>query len=219
MLLSYGFERTVDAGTLVARAGDHVSEILVVTRGELELKAHVHGARLTAGVLRAGGVFADIPFLLGAPTSYDAIASRETDVITLSGTMWTQLVASSPSLALRWMTSIARRLDDDRRRLVMITSRPLIAQVAYLLVSMCESDRNGAPVVMLSQSTIAQLLGARRQSVTRAVSALRSDGLITTRYGSISLVDPPGLRRLMGGDPLPERRHEAAPVTTRRSPA
>lgn len=203
LLLSYGRERTVDTGTVLARAGTDVREILVVTRGELELKAHVQGARVTAGVLRAGGVFADIPFLLGSPTSYDAIASRESDIIALSGTMWTQLMASSPSLALRWTTSIARRLDEDRRRLVMITSRPLIAQVAYLLVSMCENDDNGAPVVKLSQSTIAQLLGARRQSVTRAMSVLRNAGLIQTAYAAISLRDPPALRRLMGGDPLP----------------
>lgn len=203
LLLAHGHERTVDSGTVLARAGDPVSEILVVSRGELELKARVDGARVTAGVLRTGGVFADIPFLIGAPTSYDAIASRETDVIAVSGAMWTQLMASSPPLALRWMTSIARRLDEDRRRLVVITSRPLIAQIAYLLVSMCESDDDGAPVVRLSHSTIAQLLGARRQSVTRTVSVLRNEGLIQTTYGAILLVDPPGLRRLMGGDPLP----------------
>lgn len=203
LLASYGHERTVDAGTVVAHAGDPVSQIQVVTGGELELKARVDGARVTAGVVRAGGVIADIPFLMGAPMPYDAVASRETDLIVVPGAMWTQLVGSSSSLGLRWMTSLARRLDDERRRLLVVTSRPLIGQIAYLLLSLSESGPDGVPVVRLSQSTIAQLLGARRQSVTRAVSELRNDGLIQTAYGSVLLLDAPGLRRVMGGDPLP----------------
>lgn len=54
-------------------------------------------------------------------------------MISLSRQRWAQLLTSSPLLSLRWMTSIARRLDDDRRRLVVVTSKPLVSQVAYLL--------------------------------------------------------------------------------------
>ncbi len=71
------------------------------------------------------------------------------------------------------MTSIARRLDDDRRRLVVVTSRPLIAQVAYLLLDLHEGDVGRRYVARLSHTTIAHLLGARWQSVTRVVRELR----------------------------------------------
>lgn len=71
--------------------------------------------------------------LLGNPMPFDAVASRDTELVALSRRRWTELLASSPSLSMRWMTSIARRLDDDRRRLVVVTSKPLVSQVAYLL--------------------------------------------------------------------------------------
>ncbi len=203
-----GTTRTVPAGSVIAHAGQLVSEVQVVTRGELELKARVDGHRVTMAVVRAGGVIADIPLLIDAPMPYDAVATRETDVIAVSRRMWTQLLTSSPSLALRWMSSIARRLDDDRRRLVMVTCKPLIAQVAYLLITMCESDQTGRPVARLSHATIAHLLGARRQSVTRVVAELRAHGLIETRYGETLLLDPEGLRRVMGDDPLPRGADE-----------
>jgi len=139
---------------------------------------------------------------------YDAIASRDTELIALSRQPWTDLLAASPSLALRWMTSIARRLDDDRRRLVVVTSKPLLAQVAYLLLEMQEPDPGGVLEVRLSHATLAQLLGARRQSVTRALGELRARALIQSRYGATVLVDPAGLREVMGAAPLPTAEPE-----------
>ncbi len=154
-------------------------------------------------VVRAGGVIADIPVLLDTPMPYDAVASRDTELLALPRERWTALLAASPTLSLRWMTSIARRLDDDRRRLVVVTSRPLVEQVAYLLTDLAEDDPAGSPVVRLSHATLADLLGARRQSVSRAVGVLRERGLVATRYGVTALLDPDGLRAASGPEPLP----------------
>jgi len=94
-------------------------------------------------------------------------------MISLSRQRWAQLLTSSPLLSLRWMTSIARRLDDDRRRLVVVTSKPLVSQVAYLLPDLAESGLGQQRVVRLSHTTMSHLLGARRQSITRVIAHLR----------------------------------------------
>jgi CRP-like cAMP-binding protein len=192
-----------DAGTVVAASGSRVTHVQVVSQGELELRARLDEGRATMAVVRTGGVIADIPLLLNAPMPFDAIASRDTECIALSRRRWTELLTSSPDLALRWMTSIARRLDDDRRRLVVVTSKPLIGQVAYLLLDLVETGPTGVPVVALSHTTIAHLLGARRQSVTRVIGELRRRGLVEPRYGSTVLLDTDGLREVMGSEPLP----------------
>lgn len=92
---------------------------------------------------------------------FDAIASRDTEMVELSRERWMVLLQSSPSLSMRWMRSIARRRDDDRRRLLVITSRPLIAQIAYLLLDLAEPDASGKRVLRLSHGTIAHLIGLR----------------------------------------------------------
>ncbi|MDQ3423257.1 MAG: cyclic nucleotide-binding domain-containing protein [Actinomycetota bacterium] len=132
--------RYASAGTVVAAAGAHVTTVQIVVDGELELMTRSESGRATMAVVRSGGVIADIPLLLGAPMPFDAVASRETQCIALSKQRWNELLTTNATLALRWMTSIARRLDDDRRRLVVVTSRPLIAQVAYLLLDLQEGD-------------------------------------------------------------------------------
>jgi CRP-like cAMP-binding protein len=202
-LRALGTVRHAGAGTVVAASGAKVTQIQVVGTGELELRARLDEGRATMAVVRTGGVIADIPLLLNAPMPFDAIASRDTELITLSRQRWTELLTSSPDLALRWMASIARRLDDDRRRLVVVTSKPLVGQVAYLLLDLAEDGPAGDRVVRLSHTTIAHLLGARRQSVTRVVGQLKRRGLVAARYGHTVLLDPAGLREVMGSEPLP----------------
>jgi len=202
-LRKVGTARFVEHGTLVASAGTAATHVQVVAEGELELMARQDGGRTTMSVIRSGGVIQDIPVLLGTPQPFDAVASRDTEMIALSRQRWMQLLAASPSLSLRWMASIARRLDDDRRRLVVVTTKPLISQVAYLLLDLAESDPHGRRVVRLSHTTLSHLLGARRQSVTRVVARLRGQGLVRTAYGVTVLLDEDGLREVMGRDPVP----------------
>lgn len=202
-LRKIGTVRHVAVGTVVAAAGSAATHVQVVADGELELIARTDGGRVTTAVVRPGGVILDIPMLLGHPMPFDAVASRESEMVSLSRQRWGTLLHSSPTLALRWMASIAQRLDADRRRLVVMTSKPLIAQVAYLLLDLAETDPAGRGVVRLSHTTLGHLLGVRRQSVTRVVAQLRRSGLIATRYGATELVDPDGLRGLVGSEPLP----------------
>ncbi len=203
-LREVGTVRYADAGMLVAAAGSRATHVQVVADGELELMARLDSGRTTMAMVRRGGVIQDIPMLLGKPMPFDAIATRDTEMIALSRQRFTELLHSSPTLAIRWMTSIARRLDEDRRRLVVITSKPLIGQVAYLLLDLGEADAAGRCVVRLSHTTLAQLLGARRQSVTRVMAELRAQGLVSTTYGVTVVDDPDGLREVMGAQPLPQ---------------
>ena len=154
-------------------------------------------------VVRAGGVIGEIPLLLNAPMPFDAIASRDTECTALSRQRWTELLTSSSDLALRWMASTARRLDEDRRRLVVVRSKPLIGQAAYLLLTLAEEGPGGEPVVQLRHATMAHLLGARRQSITRVVGELKRRGLIESRYGHTVLRGRAGLQAVMGTQPLP----------------
>ena len=201
-LRELGTMRSVEPGELVLAAGSRVTHVLVVVHGELDLMARLDTGRSTMSVVRRGGVLADIPMLLDVPMPFDAVATESTDLIALSRQPWMNLVTSRPALCLRWMSSIARRLDNDRRRLVMVQSRPLIAQVAYLLLDLADHDDEDVPRVRLSQATMAQLLGARRQSVTRVFSELRERGLIETGYATTTILDENGLTELMGPSPL-----------------
>jgi CRP-like cAMP-binding protein len=202
-LRQFGLAQHVPAGAVVASAGSPINHVQVVVTGQLQLCARVHGRRVPALVVRSGGVISDIPLLLDAPMPYDAVTTQESEIIRLTSGRWMRMLSSNQSLCLRWMQSMARRLDDDRRRLLVVTTRQLPAQVAYLLLEMAEPGDDGRPGVHLTQETIAHLLGARRQSVTRVLCGLREEGCIASRYGATVILDEERLRVVRGDAPLP----------------
>ena len=190
--------RTVTAGTRLLAAGQQVGQVLIVGEGEVELRARVSDGRQVMAVVRRYGVIADIPLLIGIPMPFDAIASRRTSVCELDQDQMLALLRSHPSVSLRWMASIAQRLDADRRRLLAIMSSDLTGQVAFVLLDYAEQQADGGYAVHISQDVIAQLLGARRQSVGRVTAELRKRGLIETGYRRIVLRDIDALRDIMG---------------------
>jgi CRP-like cAMP-binding protein len=96
------------------------------------------------------------------------------------------------------MQSIAQRLDADRRRLRAMMSSDLTAQVAFLLLDHAEPDQHSRLVVRLSHEVIAQLLAARRQSVSRVLGELRQRGLLDTGYRQTVLLHPDQLEAVAG---------------------
>jgi CRP-like cAMP-binding protein len=197
-------EERVPAGTRLLGAGDTVDRVLVIGSGEVELLAHVPGGRRVLAVVRKGGVVGDIPMFLDAPMPFDAVVSRRALVCELDREALLAFLASAPSASLRWMRSIAVRLDDDRRRLLAILTSDLTAQVAFVLLEHAEQGSGGEVTVQLSHDVIAQLLGARRQSVSRVVADLRERGLLSTAYRRIVIDDPEGLQEVAGPS-LPSR--------------
>ena len=115
-------------------------------------------------------------------------------------------LTSAPAASLRWMRSIAMRLEDDRRRLLAVLTSDLTSQVAFLLLEQAEPNPAGKPVVHLSHEVIAQLIGARRQSVSRIVAELRERGILSTAYREIVVDDPDSLQAVAGPS-LPARPH------------
>ena len=96
------------------------------------------------------------------------------------------------------MTSLAKRLEQTQRRMVALLTKDLTMQVALLLLEERERDSAGRRVVQLSHGTIAQLLGVRRQSVSRVLGAMRDGGLVAGGYRMIELLDVAGIARLAG---------------------
>ncbi len=103
-----------------------------------------------------------------------------------------------PMIAMRWLVAGLSQLEEMQRRVLRLMHRTVREQVAELLVD--EADRYGE--VHLSQSSLATLLGASRQSVNEALSSLRADNLVETGYRVVRVLDEDGLADIAGKDPV-----------------
>jgi CRP-like cAMP-binding protein len=91
-----------------------------------------------------------------------------------------------PVITLRWLVAGLGQLEATQRRVLRLMGRTVKEQVAAMLID----DANGKGEVHLSQSSIATLLGASRQTVNEALSDLRRDGVVETGYRHIRVKDP-----------------------------
>ncbi len=191
--------REVAAGTVLARAGDEVHTVSVVRRGRVRLATRGRGgARRTVALVEAGGVVADVALLCEQPMPFDAVVETDATLVDLDSDDLLALLRGSPTLALRWTTSVAARLEHSQRRLATLLTKDLDAQVASLLLDARERADDGGWQTPLSHDMLAELLGVRRQSVSRVMARLRQRGVVANAYRRITLLDLDGLAELAG---------------------
>jgi CRP-like cAMP-binding protein len=106
-------------------------------------------------------------------------------------------LANHPALCLRWLVAGLRQLQDTQLRIVHLMHKTVLAQVADLLV---EESKKQNGEIQLSQSAIATLLGASRQTVNEAIGTLRETGAVETGYRQIRVLDRETLSRVAAGE-------------------
>ena len=201
-LVAAGSLRQVDAGTVLASAEDPIGQVFIVQVGEVHLaKRRDGGGRHVVGIADAMCVLGDIPLFCGHPWPFDVVVAKHSEILAIESGHLLELLSASGGLAVQWAASIAKRFELTQRRQVVMLTKELPARIATFLL---EERRRGEAdrwEVRLTQETIGQLLGARRQSVARVLRDLRAAGLTSSGYGAIILDDLEGLARV-AGEPL-----------------
>ncbi|MEE8602771.1 Crp/Fnr family transcriptional regulator [Euzebya tangerina] len=199
MALEATFEpRRVEAGTVLASTGSEADAVHIVRDGRVHLAIRAAGTgRQTIGIVGPGCVVGDVPILTQELTSSDAYADVDTTLLTADRTDFVNMLRESPTLSIRWATSMAQRIERQQARTVTLLTKDLAAQIATILWEF-RKEEEGVWRVRMPHQTIAHLLGARRQSVSRVLGQLRREGLVQSRYGSVELTDLQGIASLAG---------------------
>jgi CRP-like cAMP-binding protein len=193
-LARYLRARTLQAGEPLHQAGTGAARVCILREGCLELVVPSRAGRVVIQTMRPGDVDGDIQLLLGIPMPYETRAASPSTCLLLEGRDFEALLAEHPHLSRRWLTSVSERLARSHARLTSLLGQPLEVQLAQLLLD--ESDEG---VVSLPQTTLAGLLGARRQSVNRTLGRFQAHGLLDVGYGRVAIVDRAGLEQVAGG--------------------
>ena len=185
----------VEAGQKILSPGQPADAAYIVREGEVELVLRRGPRRLMVGIQRAGGVFGDVPLLCEMPFPYAAVARTRTSLLRVPREVLSDLLVRYPGIALRWLSSVVKRLEQANRRIVELTVGDLRARVLALLADELVRVASPAPVA-LTQGEMAALLGASRQSVNQVLGDLAKEGLLAQRYGAIEVTDAEAVLQL-----------------------
>jgi CRP/FNR family transcriptional regulator len=140
--------------------------------------------------------------LTGEPRSASAEAMQSTEVLVLQRQAFRDFLLSNPQAAVHTIEMLSRRLRHTTESLEALVSLNASERVARQLLALLErygvEQEDGVLIDLdLSQEAIASLVGTTRESANRALSSLRSQGIVQTDRSRIRVLQPKQLQDLL----------------------
>ena len=181
-------------GQRLFSTGDPGDAAYLVLSGELEVQlSRSDGGETYLARIKPGAVLGDMAVLDGGKRSADVVASRTSQLLRLGRQAVLDALAEEPQAALRLLGVLVGRLRETNTLVEESNALDLGARLARLLLG------EAGPITR-SQSELARLVSASRESVNRKLSVWRGEGLLEIGARGIILKDRAGLTRLAGLD-------------------
>ena len=191
--------RNLQPGETLFFKGDAGDALFAIRHGSIEIgMAGAEGKQVTLNLLGPGAVFGEIAMLDGRERTADAVAREATTLFVVRRRDFLALVQRSPSVALQTIELLCARLRSLSDRMEELMLLPLSVRLARRLIEL--GHRNEREIA-LSQSQLATMVGATRESVNRQLNAWRHAGLVDLVRGCIRLRDDAALAGVAGLSP------------------
>ncbi|MEM1358238.1 MAG: response regulator [Bacteroidota bacterium] len=192
-----GRVKVFDRGEQVIREGDNAHFIYRIKKGRVLLgRSHEYGRDYILAEQGPGEYFG-IPSVLEAePFHYSAkVATATLECELLPKEKFLQLVNQERTVAEALMHLLAGRVVERSSQLVHQAYDSVRRRTALILCDLYERHEGGD--IELSREELAQMVGATKESVIRAISDFKRDKLLTTEGRKVRLLDVVALRALL----------------------
>jgi CRP/FNR family transcriptional regulator, cyclic AMP receptor protein len=183
-------ERSYPRGSVILFENDPGDSLFVVRSGRVKVVLiGEDGREVILGVLGVGQHFGELALIDEQPRSAHVIAMEDANLIVLRREDFRKRVEENPPVAWSLLTEMSRRLrraDDKIGGLVLLD---VPGRIARLLLDMSEESGTDQIEKSLTHQTIAQMIGASRETVSRAMKEFQDSGWINVERRRISLAN------------------------------
>jgi CRP/FNR family transcriptional regulator len=189
-------QNTFKPGEVIFRQGDTCQGIYCIDAGEVALrKTDEHGGSAIVRLAHAGQTIGYRAFFAGGPYAASAEALTECQICFVPSDAVKALIAQDPRLGYSFLKRQADDLRESEEMRLHATSLSTRARLAHFLLTL--KDRVGAVgddgvltvELPLSRKDLAALLGARRESIARAIRALDDAGVASFAGRTVQIPD------------------------------
>jgi CRP-like cAMP-binding protein len=189
-------ERSYPKGSVILFQDDPGDSLFVLRSGRVKVVLiGEDGREVILGVLEPGAHFGELALIDDQPRSAHVIAMEDANLLILRREDFRRRVEANPSVAWALLTELSRRL---RRADVKIGGLVLLdvpGRIARLLLDLADEAGNDMIEKPLTHQTIAQMIGASRETVSRAMKEFQDSGLITVERRKIAVGDREALEK------------------------
>lgn len=192
-LLSASVIRRYKRGELIVQKGKISKELYVMLSGRADVTTTAGANReIILASLQAGDCIGEMSLIDKAPHSANVRACVASDVLVLTQEGFIRCLNENTSLAYSVIERLVARLRVADKKIESLALQGLNARVANTLIDAATSDRNGSMIIKnkMSKQNIAKLVGASRESVSRAIKVLENSGFISISEDSSIKIFP-----------------------------
>lgn len=193
--------RRYGRGDIIFREGDPGQVLYLVQSGQVRIYVNGLDGSETSVILfgRPGDIFGELAVIDGLPRSATAIALDETLLYTISRENFRQHMQRFPQLALNFMKELTHRVRYNTRQMDSLATLPVSQRLARKLLELAQDygriEADNVIIDMtLTQTNLASLIGATRESTNKILRDFRERCFIWFENGRIIILDADALR-------------------------
>jgi CRP/FNR family transcriptional regulator len=196
--------RVYEVDEPVVLAGDAGNAVFFLGSGRVKVhRTSENGEETILGFLSPGDLFGELSILDDEPRSADVTAVTRAEVAVLSRDDFWACLDRYPALSRQVLAVQCARLRASDHHLLSVASQDISSRVAARLLDLARRHPSDTPegpsiAIRLTQGDLAEMVGATRESVNRALGAFKSKGWVRWDRGTVTLLKPEDLRRRAG---------------------
>lgn len=196
-------QRHYEAGTVIQRAGEMATRLAVIAAGTVKImRPTLDGQDVVLDILAPGDFFGSLA-QLGEPVYTEtAIAQTDCCILAITPEQFRSLLERYPAVAIATLELVAGRLQSANRTIEQLSAHPVEQRVAATLLNLAERlgrrEEDGIVIeTPLSRQDLADMTGAKVETVSRIMSEFRRLDLVGGGRRWIVVRDLEGLRDMV----------------------
>ena len=187
--------RKIPKGQVVFFQSDQGDAIYAVRSGSVAIQlVNTDGREMIINQVGPGEVFGELAVLTGRPRSTNVVAMKPTELVMISGEVFTRVVDSDMVITRHLLDLLAHRLSASTVRESSLAFLDGQARLALTLLNLDEQWQEER-LISASQAELAVRTGLTRQTVAKILGRWRRAGWLLTGRGRIMLLDREALKR------------------------
>jgi CRP/FNR family transcriptional regulator, cyclic AMP receptor protein len=190
-------EKNYPKGSVIVFEDDPGDSLFIVRDGRVKVVLiGEDGREVILGVMGVGEHFGELSLIDDQPRSAHVIAMEETNLLVLRRDDFRRRVEANPGVAWSLLSELARRLRRADAKIHGLALLDVPGRIARLLLDFADEGAGDAIEKPLTHQTIAHMIGASRETVSRTIRDFQIQGLIKVERRRISVANRPGLKQL-----------------------
>lgn len=172
---------------------EDTSEVLfILKKGRVQLyRISPEGKKLVVSTIGPGSIFGEMAIIGQRMHNTFAEATADCLLCVMSRHDVERLILSKPSVALRIMDLMAKRLNEVESRLEDMAFKSIPARLALLLLRLKEEQ--GTSIYGYTHQDLAEAVGTYRETTTQTLNEFKAQNLIEIGRKRIEILDSEGL--------------------------